>query len=63
MFAAIVCVLFLLAALAGAVFPQNMQQRLLRFRPSVPLCLGSAALLFWSVLSLSGVSTFLYFTF
>ena len=55
--------LFLLAALAGAVFPQNMQQRLLRFRPSVPLCLGSAALLFWSVLSLSGVSTFLYFTF
>ena len=63
LFAAIVCVLFLLAALAGAVFPQNMQQRLLRFRPSVPLCLGSAALLFWSVLSLSGVSTFLYFTF
>ncbi|MBP3311529.1 MAG: MBOAT family protein [Butyricicoccus sp.] len=63
LFASIVCVLFLLAALAGSVFPQNMQQRLLRFRPSVPLCLGSAALLVWSVLSLSGVSTFLYFTF
>ncbi|MGM9613693.1 MAG: MBOAT family O-acyltransferase, partial [Butyricicoccus sp.] len=63
LFAAIVCVGFLLAALAGSIFPQNMQQRLLRFRPSVPLCLGASVLLFWSVLSLSGVSTFLYFTF
>ncbi|MGN1008738.1 MAG: MBOAT family O-acyltransferase, partial [Butyricicoccus sp.] len=63
LFAAIVCVAFLLAALAGSIFPQNMQQRLLRFRPSVPLCLGASVLLFWSVLSLSGVSTFLYFTF
>ena len=62
-FAAAVCVLFLLAALAGAIFPQNMQRRLQNFRPGAALCLGSAALLFWSVLSLSGVSTFLYFTF
>lgn len=62
-FAPAVSTVFLLAALAGAVFPRNMQRRLQKFRPSVPLCLGTAMLLFWSVLSLSGVSTFLYFTF
>lgn len=63
LFGAILCVAFLLLSLAGAVFPRNMQRRLLHFRPTVPLCMGSAALLFWSILSLTGVSTFLYFTF
>lgn len=58
-----VCVLFLLGALAGAIFPRNMQRRLADFEPSMPLCIGASLLLVWSVLSLSGVSTFLYFTF
>ncbi len=62
-FGTVICVLFLLLALAGAVFPRNMQRRLENFQPSVPLCLGSSVLLFWSILSLTGVSTFLYFTF
>lgn len=62
-FAATVCVLFLLAALAGSIFPRNMQRRLADFHPSPPLCVGASVLLFWSALSLSGVSTFLYFTF
>lgn len=62
-FGTLLCVLFLLLSLAGAVFPRNMQRRLQDFRPSVPLCLGSSVLLFWSILSLTGVSTFLYFTF
>lgn len=63
LFGTLICVGFLLAALAGSVFPRNMQQRLKSFKPTMPLCLGTACLLFWSVLSLSGVSTFLYFTF
>ncbi len=63
MFGTLICVGFLLAALAGSVFPRNIQQRLQSFKPTMPLCLGTACLLFWSVLSLSGVSTFLYFTF
>lgn len=63
LFGTLICVGFLLAALAGSVFPRNMQQRLQSFKPTMPLCLGTACLLFWSVLSLSGVSTFLYFTF
>ncbi len=62
-FATIVCVLFLLLSICGAVFPQNMQRRLLDFKPSYALCIGSAFLLFWSILSLTGVSSFLYFTF
>ena len=63
MFGTLICVGFLLAALAGSIFPRNMQQRLQSFKPTMPLCLGTACLLFWSVLSLSGVNTFLYFTF
>lgn len=63
LFATLICVLFLLAALAGSIFPQNMQRRLADFHPTMPLCMGASVLLFWSVLSLSGVSTFLYFTF
>lgn len=33
------------------------------FRPTVPALLGTAFLLFWSVLSFTGVGSFLYFTF
>lgn len=60
---AIVCVGFLLLALLGSLYPCNMQRRLLDFRPKPYLCIGSSVLLFWSILSLTGVSTFLYFTF
>ena len=62
-FATVVCIFFVLAALAGAVFPQNMQQRLKNFQPKPSLCVAATLLLFWSILSLSGVSTFLYFIF
>lgn len=54
---------FLVLALICAVFPKNVQQRLQNFRPSPALCVGCALMLFWSIFSLSGVSTFLYFTF
>ncbi len=42
---------------------RNTHERLERFRPTAPRCIVCVILFVWSVLSLSGVSTFLYFNF
>lgn len=62
-YAVLVCLLFVAAALALSIFPKNCSERLRRFRPTAPLCLVCALLFVWSVLSLSGVGSFLYFNF
>lgn len=57
------CVIFIIFALIIALFPKNIQRLLQDFKPSVPLCIATAFIFFWSVISISGISTFLYFTF
>lgn len=42
---------------------RNAQERMVSFRPGLKNMLGTYALLVWCILSLSGVSTFLYFNF
>lgn len=42
---------------------RNAQERMAYFRPGLKNMLGTYALLVWCILSLSGVSTFLYFNF
>ena len=62
-FNTIVILAFFLCALLGAVFLRNTNERLADFRPSAPLALLSAGLILWSIVSLTGVSVFLYFNF
>ena len=54
-----------IGALALAVIPPRtvLDRTDAGFRPTVPVLLGAAFLLFWSALSFSGVGSFLYFTF
>lgn len=51
----------LAAALLLVLLPKNCQEK--KFVPGVGNALGSVVLLVWSVLSFSGLSTFLYFNF
>ena len=53
--------LFLLAAFFVVLNLPNSKQ--IRFRPTVVTSLTTVLLLVWSVVSLAGVSTFLYFNF
>lgn len=50
-------------AMALILGARNAREHMLSFRPTVWNLLGTAALLFWCVMSFSGVSTFLYFNF
>ena len=56
-------VLLIAAALALALCLRNTNERIDHFRPTAVSALAVIALLTVSVLSLSGVSTFLYFNF
>lgn len=57
------CVCFLAVALAMVFFHKNAGEMAERFRPNTGNMLMMAVLFLWCVLSLSGVSTFLYFNF
>ncbi|HIV62594.1 MAG TPA: MBOAT family protein [Candidatus Butyricicoccus avistercoris] len=63
LFATLACVVFLVLACLGAIFPQNMQRKIQNFKPTTKLCYLTIFVLFWSIISLSGISTFLYFNF
>ena len=58
---AIYLLIFLTGAMLLALIPQNCQQK--KFVPGVKNALGSIVMLVWSVVSLSGLATFLYFNF
>ena len=49
------------AALCLVMNARNMDERV--FRPNIRSAVGTAVLFVWSVLSLSGISTFIYFQF
>lgn len=63
LFATLACVVFLVLACLGAIFPQNTQRKIQNFKPTTKLCYLTIFVLFWSIISLSGISTFLYFNF
>ena len=48
---------------AICLFTKNVQERVRAFQPKISNLFSSALFLIWSILSLSGVSTFLYFNF
>ncbi len=52
---------FVVIAFLVAVFLQNINQ--IKFKPTVSTSLITVLFLFWSIVSFSGVSTFLYFNF
>ena len=56
-------ILFFGLAMLLLLVPKNAHQHMLSFRPSVKTMLTTYILLVWCILSLSGVSTFLYFNF
>lgn len=53
--------IFLVLALFLALIPKNCHEK--KFEPNVKNAIGSVVLLVWSIVSLSGLSTFLYFNF
>ena len=55
--------LFYGGAMALILGARNAREHMLTFRPTVINLLATALLLFWCVMSFSGVSTFLYFNF
>ena len=55
--------LFFGGAMALILGARNARERMLSFRPNPVNLLATALLLFWCVMSFSGVSTFLYFNF
>ena len=59
----VLCVIFLILSILGCTFPQNMQRRLQNFKPTLRLCYLTAIIFFWSIISISEISTFLYFSF
>lgn len=62
---AVATIFFLVFALGLSLVPRNALDRTLddSFRPNGLMLAGSAILLVWSILSFTGISTFLYFTF
>lgn len=54
---------FFIFAIFASVKLKNTNERLLSFKPDTKRLIVSSFLLVWSVISLSGVSTFLYFNF
>ena len=63
LFATLACVVFLVLACLGVILPENMQRKIQNFKPTTKLCYLTIFVLFWSIISLSGISTFLYFNF
>ena len=59
----LLCAGWLAAALGVVFFHKNAGEMEERFCPGAVNMLGTAVLFLWCVLSLSGVSTFLYFNF
>ena len=57
------CLLFIGFCLFASIQLKNTHERLAAFRPRLPLMVCCVLLLFWSVLSFSGVSGFLYVMF
>ncbi|MEE3427343.1 MAG: MBOAT family O-acyltransferase [Ruminococcus sp.] len=53
----------MLGATAVCLFTKNVQENTRLFKPKMSNLLTSGLLMVWSILSLSGVSTFLYFNF
>ena len=56
-------VLFTVASILIALGCRNVKEKLTVFKPTIAKSLFSVVLLVWSLLSLSGISTFLYFNF
>lgn len=56
-------VLLLSGLIFGCVFLKNTQEKMKTFQPKFSKLLVSTTLLLWSIISLSGVSEFLYFNF
>lgn len=50
-------------AFTASVFMKNTNKKTAAFRPTVKRAVFTAALLFWCIMSLTGVSTFLYWNF
>lgn len=59
----LVFVLFLLGVLFACVTMKNTQEKVKSFQPTTGKMLVTLSLLFWSVVSLSGISEFIYFNF
>ena len=59
----VVMIAIMVSATAICLFTRNVQEKAKLFRPKFSNLLSSLLLLIWSILSLSGVSTFLYFNF
>lgn len=53
--------LFLFIAFCICLNCKNLYEE--KFRPTVAKAIGSSIMLFWSIISLEGVSTFIYFNF
>lgn len=58
-----VMLVFLAFAMFAILGMKNTNERMNRFKPSLPMSLVTAVLLVWSILSFGGVSTFLYINF
>lgn len=54
-------IIYLLGALFLCIYPKNLHTR--SFEPTAKKAIYSALLLFWSIVSFSGVSVFIYFNF
>lgn len=59
----VILIAIMLGATIICLFTKNVLERVKQFRPKVINLLTTVFLLIWSILSLSGVSTFLYFNF
>ena len=59
----VVMILVMLGTTAVCLFTKNVQEKARCFKAKFSNLLSSGLLLIWSILSLSGVSTFLYFNF
>lgn len=59
----VIMIVVMIGAIMVCLFTKNVQEKVKIFRPRITNLLTTILLLLWSVLSLSGVSTFLYFNF
>ncbi len=59
----IIIILLVSVMVAVCLFTKNVYERTMEFAPKISNLCTTAFLLIWSILSLSGVSTFLYFNF
>lgn len=59
----LIFVLFFLGVLLACVVMKNTQEKIKSFQPTTGKLLVTMCLIFWSVISLSGISEFIYFNF